>query len=472
MKRFTIITAVLFMTCGFSYAQDSAPPEITDVEWVIERYVGGSSFLDWYDPAEAFDPSIDLAHEGDLITLTITVTDADFDGEEGDALFYLVQSQWMELTGYPSPQPPPIVEDLDDFFPEDEGLQPASGTTLVFTHSFEVPRFTGVNQARLRGYITYDVLWYVRILVSNTQSPSCTTYLGTGLDLPCDEFVERWTQFLFAIENPVLGGPNPPPFADAGADQEVEAGDVTLDGSRSIDLYNLGFNTDSSNVIDKDTLTFTWEWISGPQRIDPEQTDDHEPKVTINLVMPGTYVYRLTVDDNINAIPSTDTVQIVVKVLEENREPKAGIAADPAGKTSWTVGETVTLVSTSTDPDGDTLEYRWRQTDELGGEIPSDSLRQVFQPISGMEDEEAKWQALLAGTYYFRLLASDGEFTDTDTFKVEVIGTSAAGTTAGGDEPNSSLLSPLGAAPGICGMGVVPFAAIPLAFCAFRRRAK
>jgi hypothetical protein len=92
--------------------------------------------------------------------------------------------------------------------------------------------------------------------------------------------------------------PNQMPFAHAGSDQTVYAGDtcqaqVTLDGSRSSDP-------------DEDTLTYTWENSFG-------QVDGVNPIVTLGL---GIHEITLTVNDG--ELSDTDTVTIYV---EDNTPP-------------------------------------------------------------------------------------------------------------------------------------------------------
>ncbi|MBU0617165.1 MAG: PKD domain-containing protein [Planctomycetes bacterium] len=449
-------------------AQDNTPPVIVSVTWEISRNVTGDpSFFpsaNWtWVP---FDPWTELAWELDWIRITVEVFDPDFDGEEGDGIHFVNQTLWLPVPGYWAPEPPPITDDRFVFFPEEDGLKPVSGTTLEFSIYFQIPSFQGENQAHLRGLIDYDVAWMFHLLVSNEQDPSCGTS-GEGLVVqPCENPVDEWNQFFFAVQNPALIPPNPPPFADAGADRLVEAGTITLDGSRTLDAYNIGFNVDSGDVFDKDTLTFTWEWVSGPVRADPVQSDPSDPTATVTLAAPGDYVFRLIVDDNVNALPSTDSVTITVGTLADRNPPRAVIRG-PA--TPVPVGTIVTLTSESTDPDGDELEYRWQQTDELGGALPAEDLHEVFQPLSGMTDDTASWQALKAGTYYVRLLVDDGYFRSSARFSVQVIDTVTSGASVTADSGSND---DGGATPGpaLCGAGALPLAALPLALCLMRRR--
>jgi hypothetical protein len=429
-------------------------------DWVIvyDRDLGVGSLTD----IDEF-----IHQEFDLVLVTLEVTDADWtidDEGEQDAEEYFLRFRTFAWSFGP-PEAPPIRETDEDFYgaTEDQGFAPPPGE-LVSTNviSFWVPEFLGRNQDRLRGYIDYDVFWLVEFAVSNEQEPDN------------EAVIDREYALVQAIEDPFLGPRNPPPFADAGADVTVAAGsDVILNGSRTFDSYNVGFDeSDDENIFDKDILSFTWEWISGPERVDPVQTSARDPSATVTLDESGEYVYRLIVDDNVSALPSTDSVRItVVDELPVNNPPVAVIRG-PASAVP--VGTIVTLTSESTDADGDELEYRWQQTDELGGPLPLENLQDVFQPLSGMTSDAATWQVLQIGTYYFRLLVSDGQYQSSATFSIEVIDTETGGasatTDAGSDSDPGPAAEQPGSAPALCGAGALPLAALPLALCVMRRR--
>lgn len=470
---------------------DNTPPAFVDVEWQIAHYNGGDPQFGWFSAYEAFDPANDIAFELDIIWITVTVFDPDFDGEEGDGVHYTNQTLWLPYPGYVAPEPPPIANDRFLFFPQEEGLKPPEGTTLTFEFFFQVPPFAGKNQARLRGLIDYDVEWLLRIIISNTEDPGCSSGVRGLVGPPCEEAVDIWDQTFRAIENPVLAAPNPPPFADAGADRTVPAGvEVILDGSRTLDNFNQGFNVASEDIFEKDQLTYTWEWISGPARVDPIQADPADPVATVYLDIPNDpsdpndlyYEYRLTVDDNVNALPSTDAVRITVVDELPEKNPPVAIIEGPAS--ARPVGSIITLVSRSYDPDrlddpnGVLLEYRWQQTNELGGPLDPDELQDAFQPLGGMTEKTSSWQALTAGTFYFRLLVDDDDFRSNARFSVEVIDTETGGAmeTAGDSPSGSGATGESGAGEqGLtgsagCGAGILPLAVAPLAMCVLRRR--
>jgi len=405
--------------------------------------------------------------QGDRVVVVVRISDADWGGDPDqqtdEGVFYRLRAQAVPYFSY-GPSAPPIAEATEAFVgaTEDEGFKPAPGQAYLDREvRFSIPPFNGKNQARLRGLIEWDVRWFLRIEVSNDKEP--------GEDAP----IYYDGVYVVAIESPFSGTANAPPVADAGADRTVAAGTtVTLDGSRTFDSYNVGFDPNDPNVLDKDTLEYVWEWISGPQRVDPVYVDDYGnalspglARVTLNII--GTYEYRLLVSDGVNPLPSSDTVKIyVVPSLPTNQPPRAVVSGPTA---AVAVGQVITLDgSGSTDPDGDTLAYRWRQTDEIGGELPPEDFLRFFQPLSGLEQATSSWQALTPGVFYFTLLVDDGEYTDAASISVEVVQSTTAGTTAEEGGRNAALAPAAGLA--ACGAGLLPLAVAPVGLWALRRR--
>jgi hypothetical protein len=459
-----------------AWAQPSTtelPPQIIAAELSINGVV------------EAGNPLIGdtfFSTEGDRISiqLDIQVPSADESGEgstEEVELYYEKISTGITFSeGFPLPAPPLAGDTQRNVF-KPLALEDLGNDVYRTTLSWTIPDFNGANQARLRGLIDYDVQWFIRIGVWDSESATD------------EDPVSRIGFFLKAIENLARRARNnPPPVADAGGDTVVATGaTVILDGRGSFDGTNVGFDAQDPNVFEKDTLRYTWEWVSGPERVDPEPFDDGDPatdQVTLELISQSSdpYVYRLVVEDFVNpTYPiSINTTRIHVRAsLPGNIAPLASVVG-PSG--AVTVGSTVTLdASGSTDPDGDLLNYLWQRTNELGGELEGDQIREDFQPIFGRESEVATWQALTPGRYYFRLTVTDRpilrdltlegqQLTDTASLSIEVIEPSASGQTAGiqtGD--GFGQLSPMLPA-GACGAGLMPLAVVPLVLCFARGR--
>lgn len=486
---FTILTlcfALWSAPAALAQDDDNAPPIITNVTYRVFGNLTGNPFGPFADP-RVFTPATDKAREFDLLEATITIVDPDW-GPMGDqeAVYLRFLAFGFLFQDFRTPAPPPVTAADEDFFPED-GIAPDEGVSSIqVVLILPIPDWVGKNQARLRGLIDYDVRWLFEFAVSNDQDPDCVSSEAISFVIidgqlvevgACGGVVGFWSDFIEAIENEALSPPNPPPFADAGADATVAAGDtVMLDGTRTFEGFNVGFDVESANVFEKDTVVYTWEWISGPERVEPIYRDlTNKPaiaEVTLNTI--GTYVYRLVVDDGVNRLPTADRVAIeVVSAIPVNRPPTALIDGPAA---AVVVGSLISLDGTSSfDPDGDVLSFRWKQTDELGGEIPTADISRFFQPASGLESPIAVWQAVEPGTFHFRLLVSDGSFSDSERIAVEVIEAPTAGATATnngaspGDAGSAQDTSAPGALPA-CGAGMLPIAVVPLCVLLMRRR--
>lgn len=475
-----LVATILLALVPIALAQEgNNPPTIDIIAWdvvqasgwvvVYDRDLGIGSLSD----IEAF-----IHEELDLIIVTLEIQDADWSGDpdgqnEENEQYYLRFQAVMGALG--PPEAPPILGADEDFFGAsvDQGFAPPPGQTVsTNVISFFVPLFLGKNQDRLRGLIDYDVWWMLEFAVSNEEEP------GEGA------MIDREFVFLQAIESPALGPVNPPAFADAGPDRTVPAGfEVILDGSRTFDSFNVGFDeSDDENIFEKDKLTFTWEWLSGPVPIEPAQEDPRDPLALVTLDVPGAYVYRLIVDDNVNALPSTDSVVITVVSSLPSKNPPQAVIVGPANAVA--IGQVITLdgESETVDPDGDELRFRWLQTNELGGQLTFEELQKAFLALSGVDEAVSTWQAISAGTFYFRLLVDDGDFRSSAMFSVEVVeageagagGTTGNGSSGTGDSGTSDTgaddQAPSSSA--LCGAGVLPLAVVPLALCVMRRRVR
>ena len=175
-------------------------------------------------------------------------------------------------------------------------------------------------------------------------------------------------------------------MADAGPDQEVNAGDtVTLDGTGSSDP-------------DSDPLTYSWVQTAGPP-VTLTGATTTGPTFTAPTG-PATLTFELTVDDGTST--DTDTVTITV-----NGVPVADAGPDQIVQQ----GATVTLNGTgSSDPDGDTLSYGWVQT---GGTTVTLTGATTSQPTFTAPAGPA--------TLTFELTVNDGNGeSDTDTVTITV----------------------------------------------------
>ena len=184
--------------------------------------------------------------------------------------------------------------------------------------------------------------------------------------------------------------PNPPPTANAGPDQLINAGDtVTLDGRSSV-----GFNDMPIN--------YRWSFVEKPDGSTAELNNSTVVRPTFVVDLPGTYVVELICSDI-----SGDSVPDQVILSAEAVPPTANAGPDQ----SVTVGTTVQLNgSGSTDLNGLQLTYKWSFVDR-----PTEST-------AGLDDETAvtpTFMVDLPGSYKLQLVVSNS-YADSTPDMVEI----------------------------------------------------
>jgi RHS repeat-associated protein len=172
------------------------------------------------------------------------------------------------------------------------------------------------------------------------------------------------------------------PTARAGADQTVRVGQlVVLDGSNSSDS-------------DGQMLTYAWSIVSRPAGSSAALSVTNAVKPSVLVDRPGTYVFRLIVNDSIaNSAPD----EVVVSTV--NSSPVANAGADQATFT----GRTATLDgSASNDVDGDSLTYAWSFASRPTGSAAV---------LAGADTVSPTFVADVFGVYRVQLQVSDGVVT-------------------------------------------------------------
>jgi subtilisin-like proprotein convertase family protein len=147
-------------------------------------------------------------------------------------------------------------------------------------------------------------------------------------------------------------GPNQPPVANAGPDQQVyESTQVQLDGSGSHDP-------------DSDPLTYLWTQTQGPT-VTLSSTTAVNPTFTAPTVTSPTDLrFTLTVDDGRGGV---DSDSVTITVLETPPGPNQPPVADAGPNIVVESGTTGVLDgSGSYDPDGDPLTYAWVALTNIG----------------------------------------------------------------------------------------------------------
>jgi hypothetical protein len=173
---------------------------------------------------------------------------------------------------------------------------------------------------------------------------------------------------------------NSAPVANAGTNQSVVLGTVTLDGSASSD--NNG-----------DALTYKWTLLNKPTSSAATLSSGTSAKPTFSADIAGVYVFSLQVNDG-----KVDSAVVTVSVTASaaNVAPVAN-----AGANQSVVLGTVTLdASTSSDANGDTLTYKWALLSK-----PTNSNAVLAAATSA----KPTFTADTAGVYVFSLQVNDGK---------------------------------------------------------------
>jgi hypothetical protein len=191
------------------------------------------------------------------------------------------------------------------------------------------------------------------------------------------------------VQITVAAAPNQLPVANAGPDQAFPGTSTTLDGSGS---------SDPDGII----ASYVWVQKSGPSTAGISNSTSAKPGP--NGLVPGVFVFELTVTDNSGAT-ATDEVQVTVTAAV-NKLPVANAGADQ----SFT-GTSTTLDGTaSSDPDGFIVSYVWTQ-----------KSGPVVAGISNSNSSRAGPNGLIPGVYIFQLTVTDNSSaTATDDVQITV----------------------------------------------------
>lgn len=180
---------------------------------------------------------------------------------------------------------------------------------------------------------------------------------------------------------------NTDPVADAGGDQTVTVNTlVTLDG------------TGSTDAEDGTPTSYAWTIDAQPNGATDALTDANSATATFTPTEVGDYTVTLTVTDSEGATHS-QTITITVNAVAVNTPPTVDAGTDA----STTVGVSVTLAGTATDPDQDdsTLTTDW----SIEASSPDVSLSQ-FADTSSLT---SSFTPTAEGTYTLTLSVMDNE---------------------------------------------------------------
>ena len=208
--------------------------------------------------------------------------------------------------------------------------------------------------------------------------------------------------------------PTPAPVADAGALVVGFSGEVyLLDGSSS----------------QGEGLRYSWALLDGPADVD--LTDADAQTAYLQPTVEGVYTLSLTVCDRWDRCDEAETFALVgeaasrqrlasfggmtldFKPFGKNRAP----VADGSASRSLRLGGAVKLDgSASSDPDGDSLRYRWTFTSRPAGSALTDA--DIVDSTSAL----ASFTGDVKGTYGVKLVVRDGMLADSVVLPDIVLG--------------------------------------------------
>lgn len=191
-------------------------------------------------------------------------------------------------------------------------------------------------------------------------------------------------------------GSNVGPTANAGPDRAITlpTNSITITGS----------GTDSDGTI----VGYAWAKKSGPSVSESGKTT---ATLKLTNMVAGTYVYTLTVTDNIGYTAS-DEMRIVVNAVNTNQPPTVNAGSD---RTINLPANSANLTATASDADGSISAYLW---EKVSG--PTVTMTNTTSATVNLTN-------LVAGAYVFRATATDNAGAKgADDVKVTVVAANQA----------------------------------------------
>jgi hypothetical protein len=202
------------------------------------------------------------------------------------------------------------------------------------------------------------------------------------------------------------------PTVNAGADKTITlpTSSVTMTGTAA----------DSDGTI----VSYAWTKISGGTATMSGTTT---ASLSASSLLAGSYVFRLTVTDNLGGKKSDDVAVNVLNATSTNVAPVASAGAD---KILMLPTNYTTLFGSATDADGTIASYHWTKT--KGG--PTYYIGQ-YKPTLSVSN-------LIEGSYTFRLTVTDNKgATSYDEVVITVKSSTTTTTTSSTGSTSSTLLT-------------------------------
>lgn len=157
--------------------------------------------------------------------------------------------------------------------------------------------------------------------------------------------------------------------------------------------FGITLPTNSTNIVgsgtdaDGSVTGYNWIKVTGPSAT---LTGTTLPTLALSNLVAGSYVFRLTVTDNLGATASDDITLLVSNV---NQSPTVVASND---EIITLPNSSISLVAVASDPDGSIANYLW--TTLSGPNSPT---------LSGITTNTLNASNLVAGTYIFRISVTD-----------------------------------------------------------------
>jgi gliding motility-associated-like protein len=165
---------------------------------------------------------------------------------------------------------------------------------------------------------------------------------------------------------------------------------VNAGGDQVVTLpLNSAIITGKASDTDGTIVSLLWEKVSGASATLVGATTR---TLTVNDLVAGSYVFRLTATDDDNA-SSTDDVSVTVMPAQVNQAPVANAGADVGVTLPAT---TITLIGSGTDTDGSIASYNWMQSSGPNATVVSNGA-------------SLSLTQLLEGVYTFTLTVTDNK---------------------------------------------------------------
>ena len=272
------------------------------------------------------------------------------------------------------------------------GLDPAKTYTIKFWGSI-----TGSGSRILQVKPSYETVWKEYNASANLNFDNAAIFTITGMtDVSFNIRVKSGSTFSYinVIDIKVDALLQSPPVADAGSEINVQ---LPLDSTR--------LNGSGSYHPGGSAISYRWRKISGPSNY--TLTDSTSSRPLVRNLVAGMYKFELMVSDT-DGLTAKDTVTVNVNSPSVNIAPVANAGSDKTIRLP--VNSAILDGINSTDPDGGSLSYSWRQLSGPGSAT-----------IVGANNPSATVQGLISGNYVFELLVTDAQAaTDRDTVGVLV----------------------------------------------------